>query len=261
MRVRVLGCSGGIGGSGGARLRTTALQVDHDILIDAGTGVAELSLDELADIDHVFITHTHLDHIACLPMISDSVGDQRARPLVVHAIEPIIALLRSHLFNGALWPDFTELPSKEAPFLRFEALRLGETVNLDGRLITALPASHTVPAVGYHLNSGRASLVFSGDTHICDAFWDQVNRIETLRYLIMETAFPDSEQQLASISRHLCPAILAGELAKWQRRTDAAELFIAHLKPGSQAQIMREIAVSLSGYRPQMLSDDRVFEF
>lgn len=44
MKLRVLGCSGGIGGIGGRHLRTSSFLVDHDILIDAGTGVAELSV-------------------------------------------------------------------------------------------------------------------------------------------------------------------------------------------------------------------------
>ena len=50
MRIRVLGCSGGIG----AGSRTTALLVDNDVLIDAGTGIGDLSLQELDPIRHVF---------------------------------------------------------------------------------------------------------------------------------------------------------------------------------------------------------------
>jgi hypothetical protein len=77
MKLRVLGCSGGIGGIGGRHLRTSSFLVDHDILIDAGTGVAELSVSELAGIDHVFLTHAHLDHIASLPLMIDTVADLR----------------------------------------------------------------------------------------------------------------------------------------------------------------------------------------
>ena len=52
MRLRVLGCSGGIGGT---QNRTTSLLLDQDILIDAGTGVGDLSLAELALVDHIFV--------------------------------------------------------------------------------------------------------------------------------------------------------------------------------------------------------------
>ena len=81
MRVKVLGCSGGIGGGG----RTTSLLVDHDILIDAGTGLVDLSLPELVAIDHVFVTHSHLDHIAALPLMIDAVADLRDAPVTIHA--------------------------------------------------------------------------------------------------------------------------------------------------------------------------------
>ncbi len=253
MRVRILGASGGIGGPA---LHTTAMLVDDDILIDAGTGVCRLSLDELARIDHVFITHSHLDHIACLPLIGDSVGDLRATPLTVHATGPTIAILQSHVFNWAVWPDFTRIPSAQ-PFVRFREIRLGQAVDLGGRAITALPADHSVPAVGYHLDSGRASLAFSGDTSICAEFWQEVNKISNLRYLIVETAFSDGDLPLANDSKHLCPSLLATALA-WLRLTP--ELFITHLKPGQQQLIMREIASAAGRYRPQMLQDDHVFE-
>ena len=48
MKLRILGCSGGIGGR---HLRTTSFLLDHDILIDAGTAAADLSIAELAAIE------------------------------------------------------------------------------------------------------------------------------------------------------------------------------------------------------------------
>src|SRR3954469_781911 len=158
MKLRVLGCSGGIGGR---HLRTTSFLVDSDILIDAGTGVGDLSLAELSLIDHIFITHSHLDHVASIPFLVDTVGGMRSKPLTVHATRATTEILKNHLFNWAIWPDFTEIPTPEAPFLRYEELELGASFSLNERTITAIPARHTVPAVGYHLDSGAASLVFS----------------------------------------------------------------------------------------------------
>jgi len=258
MKVKILGCSGGIGGP---LLRTTSMLVDHDILIDAGTGVGNLSIAELVQIDHVFITHSHLDHIACLPLIGDSVGDMRDTPLTVYATQPTIDILKKHVFNSEVWPDFTQIPSALHPFLRFQAIELGQAVTpggRDDRRITALPANHTVPAVGYRIDSGHASLVFTGDTSVCDEFWREVNEIDNLRYLIVETAFSNRELELATLAMHLCPSVLAGELAKLQR---AAELFITHLKPGQSQLIMQEIEECIAEYRPRMLQDHHEFEF
>ena len=253
MKLRVLGCSGGIGGN----LRTTSLLLDHDVLIDAGTGVNELSLTELMVIDHVFVTHSHLDHIASIPLMVDSVGFVRNHPMTIYATQETLDILKQHIFNWKIWPDFSEIPSAQQPLMRYQPIELGETVVLNGRKITALPANHTVPAVGYHLDSGHSSLVFSGDTFSNDRLWQVVNKIENLRYLIIETAFSNSEKDLAVLSKHLCPSLLAEELAKLTRD---AEVYITHLKPGEVELTMAEIESCVGRLRPKMLLNNQEFE-
>lgn len=254
MKVRVLGCSGGIGGRD---LRTTSLLVDHDVLIDCGTGVGDLPLEALVRIDHLFLTHSHLDHIACLPLLIDTVCDMRTQPLVVHATEATIDVLRNHIFNWAVWPDFSEIPSVEESLLRFSPLTMGTAIDLDGRRISALPADHTVPAVGFQIDSGSASLVFSGDTGPCLGLWQAVNAIDNLRYLIIETAFSNGDAARAAVSRHLCPDTLAAELANLTR---PADIYITHLKPGQSELTMREIEQRIAALKPRMLSKDQVFD-
>ena len=255
MRLRVLGCSGGIGGR---HLRTTSFLVDNDVLIDAGSGVGDLPLAELTRIDHIFVTHSHLDHVTSIPFLVDTVGGMRDKPITIHASAPTIEILKNHLFNWAIWPDFTEIPTAEAPFLRYEAIEVGQTVSLGTRRFTAIPAIHAVPAVGYHLDSGRGSLVFTGDTGPNDELWRSVNKIANLKALIIETAFSNKERYLAEISRHLCPSMLADELAQFEGRAD---VWITHLKPGEIELIMEEIEASAGAFRPRMLQNDQVFEF
>jgi len=255
MRLRVLGCSGGIGGR---HLRTTSFLVDSDILIDAGTGVGDLSLSELALIDHIFLSHSHLDHVTSIPFLVDTVGGMRSRPVTVYAIPETLEALKNHVFNWTIWPDFTRIPTPEAPFLRYQAIEVGMPVILSGRAITPLPAVHTVPAVGYRLDSGVASLVFSGDTGPNDEFWQITNRIENLKFLIIETAFSNKERQLAELSRHLCPSMLAEELAKLTR---PAEIYVTHLKPGETELTMQEIEDDGAVYRPRMLQNNQVLDF
>jgi len=256
MRIRVLGCSGGIGGR---HLRTTSMLLDRDILIDAGTGVCDLTLAELTPIDHVFLTHSHLDHVAAIPFMVDTVGQMRDEPLTVHAIPATIEILKNHIFNWSIWPDFTQIPSPDRPFLRYEAIELGASADLGGgRTITALPANHVVPAIGYQLDSGRGSLVFTGDTTTNDELWAIVNRIANLKHLIIECAFCNREKQLAIMSKHLCPSMLAEELAKLERSCD---IFITHLKPGEIELTMEEIEEYAGQYRPRMLQNNQVIEF
>jgi ribonuclease BN (tRNA processing enzyme) len=254
MRLRILGCSGGIGGD----LRTTSMLLDHDVLIDAGTGVADLSLSELKQVDHVFVTHSHLDHIACIPFLVDAVGGMRSEPVTVHATAQTLRALRDHVFNWKIWPDFSQIPSAEAPFMQYREIRVGEPVLLGSRSITPLPANHVVPAIGFRLDSGQASLVFTGDTTSNDALWEQVNQINNLRYLIIETAFSNAERQLAIDSKHLCPSMLADELAKLTR---PAQIFITHLKPGEGALTMEQVQQIAGAYAPEMLTNGHVFDF
>ena len=255
MRLRVLGCSGSIGGP---QNRTTSFLVDQDILIDAGTGVGDLSLAELTLIDHIFVTHSHLDHVNSIAFLLDSVGALRSKPVTVYAAGLTIQTLKKHLFNWDIWPDFTVIPTPEQPWLRYEEIEVGKVIALGGRKITVLPAIHTVPAVGYRLDSGKGSLVFTGDTGPNDALWNVVNRIENLKFLIIETAFSDKDRRLAELSKHLCPAMLGEELAKLER---PAEIYVTHLKPAEIELTMQEIEELSGSSQPHLLQNNQVFEF
>ena len=254
MKLRILGCSGGIGD----KLRTTSMLLDHDVLIDAGTGVGDLGFEELSLIDNVFLTHSHLDHIASIPFMLDSVWSRRECPVTIYATEETLESLRLHIFNWKIWPDFSQIPNPQQPYMRYQAIAVGDTLVLNGRSITALPANHVVPALGFQLDSGAGSLVFTGDTAAQDVFWNVVNRIDNLRYLIIETAFPNAEYELALVSKHLCPDLLAEELQKLQRKP---QIYISHLKPGAGELTMREISECVQGFVPRMFMNGQVFEF
>ena len=255
MKLRVLGCSGGIGGR---HLKTTSMIVDDDILIDAGTGATELSVTALSRIDHVFLTHSHLDHICSLPLILDAVSAKRNSPLRVYALAETIQVLRSHVFNWEIWPDFSVLPSTEFPAMTYHPIAVGDLVDLGGRCIRALPASHVVAALGYELIGSSGSLAFTGDTCVNEEFWLWVNRIEKLRYLIIETAFCNKDQGLALQSKHLCPSLLAQELKNLKSNP---EIFITHLKPGEIDVTMREIEHLAASWSPKMLQNRHCFVF
>lgn len=232
--------------------------VDHDILIDAGTGATDLSLAELAMIDHVFITHSHLDHIAALPLLIDSLADQRKKPITVYGAAATLDILRTHIFNWAIWPDFSEISVRKNPLMKYSAIEVGQSVRLGDRSITAVPAEHTVPAVGYHLDSGAGSFVFTGDTTVNDTFWPVINQIDNLRYLVIEVAFANKERRLAVLSKHLCPSLLGEELSKLKQRP---EIFVSHLKPGQIELVMDEIEDCSVDFKPGLLQNNQIFQF
>jgi ribonuclease BN (tRNA processing enzyme) len=254
MKLKILGCSGGIGSGS----HTTSMLLDEDILIDAGTGVGELDFDKLMYIDHIFITHSHLDHVVSIPFLVDTVGYMRDKPITIYAIQPTLEMLEKHLFNWAIWPDFTKIPNSQSPYMRYESVSIGETVDLQGRKITPLPANHTVPAIGFQLDSGQASLVFTGDTTTNNALWEILNKIENFRYLIIETAFCNQKKDIAIRSKHLCPSMLAEELEKLEQDV---EIYITHLKRGEAELTMREIKACAGKFNPRRLMNSQLFEF
>ncbi len=255
MKLTVLGCSGGIGGAGS---RTTSFLADDDILVDCGTGVGDLELDALMKIDHVFITHAHLDHIVSIPLLVDSVGDTRSFPITVYGTAETIRILRSHIFNWLIWPDFSAIPDRYRPFLRFQVVQIGEPVRLGRRSVTPLPAHHTVPAVSYSLDSGEGQLLYSGDTAYCPELIAAINALPQLRHLIVETAFPDEQRGLALASRHLCPSMLVAMLDEIEV---SPHVHVSHLKPGKGDTIMAQLADYSGRLRPQRLQQGQVLEF
>lgn len=235
MTIRVLGCSGSIA----AGDRTTAFLLDEAALIDAGTGVGDLTLDELARIDDVLLTHSHLDHVLGVPLLADSVMRRRRGrpPIRVHGLPQTLQALRDHVFNNCIWPDFTTLPQVQAPVLSLHPLSVGQVLTIGTRQVEVLPAAHTVPAVGYAVSGARGTWAFTGDTGPNPALWARVQDLP-LCTLVIETAFRDDERAVARVSGHLHPRALADELG---HVPVTAEVCITHVKPGEQEAVLREI--------------------
>jgi ribonuclease BN (tRNA processing enzyme) len=254
MRIKVLGCSGGVGPG----LRTTGLLVDDEILIDAGTGVGDLTLQQQARIGEVFLTHSHLDHVCGLAFMADNLFDVIERPLQVRATAETLAAIRQHIFNWVIWPDFSKLPNEEESLLKFSEVRVNESLVLEGRhRITPFQVLHTVPAVGYAIETDRGCFVFSGDTYATDLLWDFLNKLPRLDKLMIEIAFPDEEAELAEASKHFTPVLLGSELRKLKHHP---ELLLTHHKPGCERSIEDECQKALAGWNYRHLQRGDLIE-
>jgi ribonuclease BN (tRNA processing enzyme) len=258
MKLRVLGCSGSIA----AGSRTTSFLLDDDVLVDAGTGVGDLTLDEMAGIDHIVLSHSHLDHVLGIPLLADSVMRRRLatkpfRPLQVHALRDTLQALRQHLFNDVLWPDFTRLPDPEHPIITLHELKVGQQLVLGGKRLEVMPARHTVPAVGYAVDTPSGWWVFTGDTGPNPALW-RVLKDRRIAQLVIETAFSEDERTLAELSKHLSPSMLAAELAQLAGPIDVA---ITHVKPGEEAAVGGQVAALGLSHSVRALRTGERFEF
>ncbi len=253
MKLRILGCSGGIS----AQRLTTSFMVDNDVLIDAGTGAGQLTLDEMAQIRHIFITHSHLDHIACLPLLIDSIFERITRPVTIHALPETIDALKQHIFNWVIWPDFAQLPDPEHPAIIYHPLIPGEVFTFNDRHFEMIPVNHVVPAVGYRVTHKNKTFVYSGDTTNNNSLWDALNHDDPIDLLIIESAFSNKDEALSQQAKHYCPNTLATDLKKLKHDT---RVYLTHAKPGSEQAILAECATALSDFNIKALKGGEVFQ-
>ncbi|MCI0572870.1 MAG: 3',5'-cyclic-nucleotide phosphodiesterase [Myxococcaceae bacterium] len=251
MKLQVLGCHGGELPS----CRSTCFLVDDVLALDAGALTSTLSLERLCRVDHVLITHSHLDHVKDLPLMADLVVGRRKTPVTLWASTACARTLRENLFNDALWPDFTRIPTRKNPVLRIRSFRPGSTFQVGPFRVRSVPVSHPVESCGFVIRSDGCALAISGDTGPTERFWKVLNATEDLQALLVETSFPNGLQQLADVSGHLTPRTLETELGKLER--NGARVFLYHLKPAFLAQLKEELA-----HLPvKLLELDDVYEF
>jgi ribonuclease BN (tRNA processing enzyme) len=231
--------------------------VNGTVCVDAGAITDALTLDEQARVRAVLVTHAHMDHVASLPFLVENVFGRNTAPLEIVAPEDVLSALRKHLFNDALWPDFSRLPNDLVPAVTFRAIAVGEPFAVSGLVATAIPVSHVVPTFGYILEDGGTSIVFSGDTGPTEALWRAARARPDVKGLFVECSFPNSLQHLADVSRHLTPATLVSEIVKFP---PAIPIRLYHMKPPTLERLRTEVA-ALGDARVSVLADGDEMDF
>jgi ribonuclease BN (tRNA processing enzyme) len=247
VRIRVLGAHGG----STPRHRQTSFLVNDTLCVDAGAVTDALSLEEQERVRAVLVTHSHMDHVASLPFLVENVFGRTQGPIEVLAPEDVLDSLRAHLFNDALWPDFSRIPGQSGPSVTFRAVPVGVPFSADGLMATAVRVSHVVPTYGYVLADGDAAVVFSGDTGPTEEIWSAARRTPNLRALFVECSFPSDLQKVADVSRHLTPATLRTEMSKFPKDLP---VYLYHMKPPALDRLTAEIA-ALADPRLRILAD------
>lgn len=254
MQIKILGWAGGIG----ANLRTTSFLLDDDLLIDAGTGLGDLPLNQMTGIRHIFLTHSHMDHIVGLPLLADSMYGVHDEPIMVHAQEKTIEAIKEHIFNWVIWPDFSELPTRENPSINFKVMKPGDKITIRSREIEMIPVNHTVPGVAYCVSTKRATVAFSGDTTTTDRLWEVLNGYENIDLFFVESAFSDADIEISKISKHYCPRLLGEDIKKLRHRPD---VWLTHFKPGEEDLIYQQCVEAMPDFKVHHLKGGEVFRF
>ncbi len=224
----------------------TSFLIGDTVAVDAGAISRALSIDEQRTIQHVLVTHTHMDHTASLPFLIENIFGATSEPLTIYCTQSVLGAVRRHLFNNDTWPDFSRIPNQLYPSVKFEVIEPERPFLIKGvpggdLEVTAIPVNHIVPTHGLLLRQGTTSVMFTSDTGPTERIWEVANATSDLTALITECSFPNRLQEVADVSLHLTPQTLAGELAKLDGEVP---VYLYHFKPPYLDELRAELATT-----------------
>ena len=237
MKFRVLGCSGGqIPG-----LNLSSFLVNDSLLIDAGSTTSVLGFKAQQKIKNILITHIHLDHVMGLATMADNLYGNCASTINVWGINDVVSGLKSSLFNDTIWPDFTQITGENQgwPVLSFQSIPEEKPMPIGNSTVTAVRVNHIVPSVAFFIENSKKTLLVVGDTGPTEKVWLMARRKKNLSAVVLEASFPNRLQDIAEMSRHLTPRMLAQEVDKL--RKPSVPILVTHLKPQFRNEIIAEL--------------------
>jgi cAMP phosphodiesterase len=234
MNIKVLGCHGGEL----PNFRTTSFRINKHTILDGGAITGVLTLKEQLAIEHVILTHAHADHCRDTLFLADNVIGANGKGFQMYGLPVVLNNIKQYLLNWHIWPDFTEIPNKERPVIKLKEIENEQTVDVDGVKVTLCMVNHTVPASGVILDDGKSSVVFSSDTAPTERLWELASSKPNLKAVFIECSYPDSKKDLAVLSKHLTPVLVADEIKKIGKDIP---VYIYHIKPQFYTLITREL--------------------
>ncbi len=254
MEIKVLGCSG----AEFPGYRPPSFLLNDKILFDTGSLTRLLEIEGQWRIKHIFITHSHLDHIMGIPFLADNLIFRKKRHRVnIFSIPPVIRVIRESLLDGSIWPDFTVIPDTHEGILNLIELKTGDSIKIDGYRITPYPVQHSVPATGYLVEDKKKRRFFyTGDTGPTDNTWIKMegNQVHSL---LIEVSFPNRMEEIALRTGHLTPRLLKKELLKMKPQPE--KILVIHIKPQYFETIQSELR-KLNIKNLRLLKDDQTIQ-
>jgi ribonuclease BN (tRNA processing enzyme) len=215
--------------------------INDVLLLDAGTICAKLTLEQQLRIQHVLLSHLHFDHIKDLPLLADNVAELRTTPIVVAGIPQVLNGLKAHVFNEIVYPNFFRLPTATHPILTSKTLEPRKMYQLSGLEVTPITVNHLVPTAGFLISDGVSSVLYGGDTYVTEEIWDVAAQTPSLKAVFIEASFPNEEAELARVSKHLTPSLLAQGFE--QIRRPDLPVYVYHMKPRYRDRIIKQLGV------------------
>ncbi|MBF0299425.1 MAG: 3',5'-cyclic-nucleotide phosphodiesterase [Oligoflexia bacterium] len=234
MIVRVIGGHGGVSPG----YKVTSYLVDGQLLIDAGSVAEGIMIEEQIKIDYILLSHSHLDHIKDIAFLCDNCFGHRQKPFEVYADDEVKKAITTHLMNDIIWPDFSKLPNKNNPTIRFFGTHPEKAVQLEDFNILPVPVNHPCNSMGFILEKKDKAIVFTQDTGPTERIWELAKGYKNLKAIFTEVSFPNFMQKIATNSFHHTPNSIKEEIKKMPKDVP---IFVGHLKPNFQTLLYKEI--------------------
>jgi ribonuclease BN (tRNA processing enzyme) len=216
----------------------TSYLINDTFAIDAGSLGIGLDLKGQLKIKHVVLSHSHIDHIATLPIFLENTLDYAGSRVTIHGSQAVLDGLRNHIFNDSVWPDLIHAKLNSQPFFHLARLEAGQPLEIEGVRITPIPVNHVVPTMGFLLEEGDAAVVLPIDTGPTEELWRRANALAKVSAVFLEVTFPDRMEKLAQIAKHLTPKTFLNEFRKLAH---PAKVIAIHIKPTYFKQVVEEL--------------------
>jgi cAMP phosphodiesterase len=254
MIVKVGGCYGGVAPG----FNSVGFLLNEKLLLEGGTATSVFNSAEQESIEHILISHIHLDHTKEIFFLLDNLAQTGAKAVTLAGTSEVVEGARKYLFNEQIWPDFSVLPSEASPVLKFQEIPEDVFSSLGEFEVMPIAVNHPVPATGFLIRNEEGSIVYTGDTGPTRRIWETARQEEGLKAVFAETSFPNSMEKVALASGHLTPVMLKKELELLKR--PGVPVCIFHMKPLFIEEIRSELE-ALGIAELQILEQGAVYEF
>jgi len=240
---------------------TSSILLNKQNVMDAGNLIAGLET-RCIELENIWITHAHLDHIVDIASMIDNYYGQRRVSLNILGLPSTLSSIQKNILNDEVWPDFSKikLKNQDAMAITYTEIQLNKEYQIsEHETIRPIATDHTVASCGYIYMRGDTGVLITEDTFSLKNIIEELEKNKRIKSVVLECSFPNEMHELARVSKHLTPRLLFEQLESLER--EDISLYINHIKPAYLEKIVDEIALCKGKWEPIILKDGDFVSF